>query len=762
MGRGLSAAALLAAAALCVSAGAAFAALPPPVLRAGAAQADITPPIGTPMFAYTARSYVFSPDPAAIQEHAMQVIADPDTGLYAKSFEPSNGIHTRVRARALVLKNGTGPKFALVQADLGGLPYALVQEVLKRIKATGIDGNHLLLSATHTHSSLGDIWPVDNSGYAFVGGDAFDPRIFQQTAQAIADAIIAANARLAPARLGVGTGQLTGASRNREFESFQRNPDIPPASDPAGQRAASIDPTMTVVRVDAADGTPMAVWSNFAVHPTSFGDGNLLFSGDNAGVAERLTEQAIVENAQKNGHGTPAVVNVWTNDAEGDTSPDGDDHSIGGQSTNYVPTDAAKAHLAGSRVAAGIVAAWHDAGQHMTGDADLNARRSFLLFDGTSYGASSSASEPVGPNPVLGQGGIVMDDGTCAPVDNFAGPGQGEKMPLLGGVGITPSTVPVSFWRIGRLGIAAYPAEITKQMGKRIKTALLGQSAGAFDSVIIAGLTNGYISYTATPQEYGACSYEGSFTLFGRQEGYAWLSTGSVLEAALLSGRAATGALEPPEEAIGTTQSTPPRATANAGTAVAQPVDTLRYGRAMFTWNGGDPQVDAARGRPFVSLQRSDGAGGWSTVATDDTFYDTTQRAAHDVWTETFQFDGCWPTGTYRFHVTGRAVRSLLGAPADYTLDSRSFALGRLTIAPGTPTVSGGVASVRPLYPDPGAGALVSLPRLVMGATVNLTLSDGRVKRAFDADHDGVYTTNVGSASVTRVSVVDDCGNASS
>jgi len=50
----------------------------------------------------------------------------------------------------------------------------------------------------------------------------------------------------------------------------------------------------------------------------------------------------------------------------------------------------------------------------------------------------------------------------------------------------------------------------------------------------------------------------------------------------------------------------------------------------------------------------------------------------------------------------------------------------------------------------------------VMGATVNLTLSDGRVKRAFDSDHDGVYTTNVGSASVTGVSVVDDCGNASS
>ena len=313
------------------------AAPPPSVLRAGAAQADITSPVGTPMFAYTARSYIFSPDPVATQERALQIIGDPDTGLYAKSFEPSNGIHTRVRARAVILQRVGGPKFALVQADLGGLPYAMVQEVLKRIPGTGIDGSRLLISATHTHSSMGNIWPADNSGYAFVGGDAFDPRTFAQIAQGIADAIIAANARLAPARIGVGTTQLTDASRNREFDVYQRNPDIPPASDPAAQRADSIDPTMTVIRVDAEDGTPMAVWSNFAVHPTSFGDGNLLFSGDNAGVAERLAEQAIVANAQKNGHGTPEVVNVWTNGAEGDTSPDGDNRSIGGQAVHYVP-----------------------------------------------------------------------------------------------------------------------------------------------------------------------------------------------------------------------------------------------------------------------------------------------------------------------------------------------------------------------------------------------------------------------------------------
>src|SRR3954452_16377778 len=207
-------------------------------LDAGAASADITGRVGTPMFAYTARSYIFSPDPDKTQQRALQMLADPDTGLYAKTFEPSVGIHTRLLARAIVLRKDT-QKFALAQADLGVLPYSLVQEVASRIKATGIDAQHILLSATHSHSSVGAIWPADNNGYAFVGGDAFDPRVFDSTAQGIAEAIIAANSKLRPARVGIGSDAAPGASSNRSFEAFQRNTDIP--KDPAAQRAASVD-----------------------------------------------------------------------------------------------------------------------------------------------------------------------------------------------------------------------------------------------------------------------------------------------------------------------------------------------------------------------------------------------------------------------------------------------------------------------------------------------------------------------------------------
>src|SRR3954452_14487967 len=348
-------------------------------VEAGAAAADITGRVSEPMFAYTARSYLLSPDADKTQARAQQMLADPDTGLYAKTFEPSVGIHTRLLARAIVLRQG-GQKYALAQADLGGLPYALVQEVASRVKSTGIDAQHILLSATHSHSSVGAIWPADNNGYAFVGGDAFDPRVFDSTAQGIAEAIIAANSKLRPARVGIGSDAAPGASSNRSFEAFQRNTDIP--KDPAAQRAASVDPTVTVLRVDRADGTPLALWSNFAVHPTSFGDGNLLFSGDNAGIAARLAEQAVRREA---GPKARDFVDVWTNSAQGDISPTGESASTGGQPIDYANSDAAGAFLAGARDADGIVRAWRAAGGHMSGDLPVGSRSFFFAFDGTSY-----------------------------------------------------------------------------------------------------------------------------------------------------------------------------------------------------------------------------------------------------------------------------------------------------------------------------------------------------------------------------------------
>lgn len=743
----------------------------PSRIRAGAASADITPPIGTPMFAYTGRSGVANPGngPAL----ALQLVADPDSGHYARTFVASRGIHTRVRARAIVLATDAG-KFALVQADLGGLPYDLTHAVLDRIRDTGLAADRVLISATHTHSSTGPIWPGGSQGYAALGGDLFDARVFALTADGVSEAIIRADARLAPARVGIGSTDVHGASRNRNLEPFARNADVP--SDPQRRQAASIDPTLTVLRVDAADGSPLGVWSNFAVHQTSFGAGNLLFSGDNAAFTERIVERTVARVSAARGRAPSGeVVNVWTNGAEGDVSPNGDPDEpgddVGDPPTpetpgagsgpggrdplQYVTSPFAKAHLTGQRVARGILRAWRQAGRRMRARIPIDSRQVFLRFDG-----SPADGEPVGPLAVLGAG--VAEDGFCAPFDGFAGPGQGRKFPALHGTGLVPDTAPVSVWRIGPLALTAFSTEVTTQMGRRITAAVLAAGNGTYRRAALVGLTNAYQSYTSTPEEYDACHYEGSFTLWGRQQGPRMRDVAIALTRALL-GEATPPSADPPvPQAASPGPAEAPGATPHAGSAVAQPEPVMtRLGRASFSWHGGNPQVDAPRGRTFVSLQRRQGRRGFATVATDDSFADIVERDENDVWMETFQFDACSRPGAYRFRVTGRADRG--EGPAAYALASDPFRVRRITtLSADRPVARGRRVSVRALYPDPGAGALLSLPRRVTSGRVLLRVRAGGEASQVRARPDGLgaFTARVPrGARVKVLEVRDRCGN---
>jgi neutral ceramidase len=720
---------------------------PAPALRAGAATSDITPPVGTPMFAYTSRSAVANP------LNAPQVIADPDENLYAKTFVPSEGIHARVQSRALVLERNA-ERHALVQVDLGGIPYDLVQEVLARIDGTGVAPDRLLISATHTHSSTGPIWP--QAGYGALGGDIFDPRIFELTAESIAESIRGAVGQLQAAEVGIGTAQLDNASRNRNFEPFRLNEDVP--EDEAQAREQSIDPQLTAIRVDTPGGSPIALWSNFAIHQTSFGGDNLLFSGDNASTAVRVADAAIADQA-----GT-APVTLFTNAAEGDISPNGGPDNPDGEPLQYTPTSAASANLAGRRLGHGIVRAWREAGDEMRPDLALAARRTFVAMDGSSHGDAPRGPEPVGPIAHLGQGGIVAPDGTCTPVDRPDG--QGRKVTALGGVGLVPQSAPVSLWRIGSLGIVGYPLEMTKQVGKRITDRLTEESGGAFADTVIAGLSNGYQSYTATPEEYDACHYEGSFTLFGRQQSGRYLNATLPLVGPLMSGVPADEGIEPPQSGEGTPDSPPVRSTPDAGEVVAEPAETVvRGGRADFRWKGGDPTVDAPRGAAFVALQYEEAPGEFRTVATEEGVFDTTAfDDSDDSWIETWQFTECDRIGRYRFAVTGMASRGPGAAPEAYEVTSRPFQLQPIPALEviDSQVTGDGTARVRARYPDPGP-ALVALPRRVRDGTAQLTVrtdegpsevtarpDDARL--AFEAEVEPGTT-------IEGVDVQDACGN---
>ncbi len=235
-------------------------------LTAGVAKSDITPPVGTPLAGYGARR-----------------------------AQPSTGVHDPTEARALIIDNGS-EKIAFVSVDHLGFDHGMVDRI-RRIagEATQIRPDHIFVMSSHTHSGGGAYMEMLPQ-LANVLAGKFDPKTRSFYEQRTAEAIIAANKTLKPARIAIGSGEARGISRFRSSWP----PDGP------------VDPEVGLIRVDSvATGKPMAVLMNFAAHPTVLGAENMTFSADFVGYARNALERMIGGDAMA----------IFANGAQGTIAP---------------------------------------------------------------------------------------------------------------------------------------------------------------------------------------------------------------------------------------------------------------------------------------------------------------------------------------------------------------------------------------------------------------------------------------------------------
>jgi neutral ceramidase len=219
-------------------------------LQAAVARVDITPPPGFLMDGYP----------------------DPD------SKRVGTGARDPLYARVLILQSAD-TRLAVVDLDLVEV---LGPESMARLReATRPDVSHLLVVAIHTHSGP----PLDASPASPVGA------WYGATVDKIAAAVHTAAARTAPVRLGVGYGvAYLGHNRLRiEHDGgvswFEKNW--------VGTPNAQVDPTVAVLRLDSAEGTPLAVLVNYACHPVIYGPDNRLYSADFPGVTTDLVQRGL-------------------------------------------------------------------------------------------------------------------------------------------------------------------------------------------------------------------------------------------------------------------------------------------------------------------------------------------------------------------------------------------------------------------------------------------------------------------------------------
>jgi putative membrane-bound dehydrogenase-like protein len=202
-----------------------------------------------------------------------------------------------ITARAIVIADGA-QKIAIVVVDSCMVPRNLIDDAKEMAgKSTGIATDHMLVSATHSHSAPSSMGCL---------GSRADAAYQQFLPAKIAQAIEKANENLAPAKIGWSVVQDSEHTANRRWiyrpdkmltdpfgvKSVRANmhPGYmnPNAMGPSGP----IDPDLSMLAIQTKDGKPLALLCNYSMH--YFGSG--LLSADyygrfNAQMAKLLDPQ---------------------------------------------------------------------------------------------------------------------------------------------------------------------------------------------------------------------------------------------------------------------------------------------------------------------------------------------------------------------------------------------------------------------------------------------------------------------------------------
>jgi hypothetical protein len=229
-----------------------------------------------------------------------------------------------------------------------------------------------------------------------------------------------------------------------------------PAELTHGRLGLPVDPTLAVLRVTRETGEPVAALWNYAIHGTMLSAHNLKLSGDVTGVAARGVEATL---------GVPAL---FVNGAVGDVSPTG--HG------------APAAASVGAALASLVERAWAAAAPM---EGRLGVAR--LTVD-------------------LPSARLSLRNCLSGWVPRFV------TVPLGGALPRDAELVAVA---IGDSAWVAVPGELQTALGQAIKRA----GRPRFRHVLVAGVSNDYLGYFVTAQEFAQPAYVTCATLYGPKAG---------------------------------------------------------------------------------------------------------------------------------------------------------------------------------------------------------------------------------------------------
>jgi hypothetical protein len=410
------------------------------MLKAGVAKADLTPPVGVRLSGYAGRVF------------------------------PSMAVHDPLWACALVLDDGER-RAALAGLDIIGISEEMTGKVRDVVtKSAGITPDGLLIGCSHTHSGPGGFYtePTDQE------------RAYWETVPAkIAEAITRAAADLVPARIGAASGWSAVGINRREM--------LPGGRIELGRNHfGPFDPEVGLLRVDRADGTPLAGVINYTCHGICLQFDSYMITADYPGFAKHFFEQRV-----------KGATAVFFNGACGDVNPReaGVGHGLAGTGGFRV------AERAGRHVAEQAARAWAEA--ETSGDISLRFARKRIDLPTNRARALKAAEEELRRAEKAAAEGPPEER---TPYMTWYSPPDPEsarrRVERLKEEGDAPVRCDIEAILIGSTALVGWPGEIFSELGMAVK------KRSPFRPTYIVGYANGSIGYVPTPDAFPLGGYE--------------------------------------------------------------------------------------------------------------------------------------------------------------------------------------------------------------------------------------------------------------
>lgn len=378
----------------------------------------------------------------------------------------STGVLDALYAKAIVIEQD-GSAAVFIGLDIIKTSNQLVQAIRQRVsERTAIPGERVMVSATHTHTG-----PAVASTTFLKKDEVY----MEWLAKRAADTVELAYNDRREARIGWGSGHEADIAFHRRFwmkdGTLRTNPGIgnPDIDRPAGP----IDPEVGIVRIDAADGQPIAVITNYACHTDTVG--GTLYSADYPGELSAVLKKALGES----------VVSLFMMGASGNINH----HNVNGRKELYAKPS--KHYLRMGRILAGEVLKVREKIE-LADQVDIRERKTKLTLR---YRQPTAEQIETAKRNLeqLPEGNVER---------NFA-----KELLEAARLGEGSAEAEVQAIAVGDLAVVSFPAEMFVEFGLAVK------EGSPFAQTLINELANGNVgTYMCTKESYRHGGYEPRIT----------------------------------------------------------------------------------------------------------------------------------------------------------------------------------------------------------------------------------------------------------